>query len=118
MQPRASDINYSNDPVPQNLTADCTNSLTNISSSYAPLTGADYVIPVVFHVIYRSDNVGYISNQRIVDQIAVLNEDFAGYLGSGFNTTVQFELTEIKYYQNEHRLSGFISGFLQGIDSQ
>ena len=100
MQPRASNINYGNDPVPQNLTADCTNSLTNISSSYAPLTGADYVIPVVFNVIYRSDNVGYVSSQRIADQIDVLNEDFAGYLGSGFNTTIQFELTEIKYYQN------------------
>ena len=110
MQPRASDINYSNDPVPQNLTADCTNSLTNISSSYAPLTGADYVIPVVFHVIYRSDNVGYISNQRIVDQIAVLNEDFAGYLGSGFNTTVQFELTEIKYYQNNTAFQDSLAG--------
>ena len=109
MQPRASDINYGN-PVPQSLAADCTNSLTNIGSSYAPLTGADYVIPVVFHVIYRSDNVGYVSSQRIADQIDVLNEDFAGYLGSGFNTTVQFELTEIKYYQNDTAFQDSLAG--------
>jgi hypothetical protein len=110
MQPRASDINYGDDPAPQNLAADCTNYFTAINSSYAPLTGADYVIPVVFHVIYRSDNVGYVSSQRIADQIDVLNEDFSGYSGAGFNTSVQFELTEIKYYQNDTAFQDSLAG--------
>jgi hypothetical protein len=110
MQLSAPDINYGDDPVPQNLAADCTNDLTAINSSYAPLTDADYVIPVVFHVIYRSDNVGYVTSQRITDQIEVLNEDFAGYSGAGFNTSVQFQLIEIKYYQDDAAFQDSLAG--------
>ncbi|PBQ32156.1 hypothetical protein CNR22_10350 [Sphingobacteriaceae bacterium] len=47
--------------------------LERISS--ARPNAASYVIPVVFHVIYTT-NAGNISDAQIVDQIAILNEEF------------------------------------------
>ena len=68
------------------------------------------MIPVVFHVIYRSDNVGYVSNQRIQDQMAVLNEDFAGFLGTGVDSGIQFVLSDINYYQNDTAFQDSLAG--------
>jgi hypothetical protein len=84
-------------------TADCTNSATNIQPDYDPVVGRTVVIPLYFHVIYRTDGTGYVSRQRIDDQIAVLNDDFAGttFSGdSGFETTIQFELVAVNYVQS------------------
>ena len=83
------------------FTNDCSNSSTVIDARYNPSEGVVYVVPVYFHVIYRSDNTGYIDEQRIYDQIAVLNEDFAGALGAGMQTGIRFDLQEIRYYQND-----------------
>jgi hypothetical protein len=85
-------------------TADCTNSLTNILPENDPVAGRVVVIPVYFHVIYKSDGTGYVSRERIDDQIAVLNDDFGGtaFAGkSGFNTTLQFRLVDVNYVQND-----------------
>ena len=95
---------------PDQLASDCTNGFTSISSAYNPVVGANYVIPVVFHVIYRSDNVGYITNQRIQDQMAVLNEDFAGFLGTGVDSGIQFALSGINYYQNDTAFQDSLAG--------
>ena len=81
--------------------ADCANSQTTIDNVYDVLNGANYVVPVIFHVIYQQDGTGLLSTQQIQDQMAVLNEDFAGFLGSGFNTTIQFDLIDIRYHQND-----------------
>lgn len=80
---------------------DCTTSITQINSSYAPLLTGDYVIPVYFHVIYRSNGEGWISEQRIADQMAALNEDFAGAVGLGTDTSVAFSLQGITYTEND-----------------
>ena len=84
--------------------ADCTNSLTNIDSDYDPVAGRTLVIPLYFHVIHKTDGTGYVSRERIDDQIAVLNEDFGGtsFNGdSGYNTTIQFELVAVDYVEND-----------------
>jgi hypothetical protein len=81
----------------------CTSSLTNIQDEYWP-TSLTYVLPVWFHVIYKSDGTGNISNARINAQIKVLNEDYgalAGSMGSpGYNTRIQFELAGITRTSN------------------
>ena len=81
--------------------SDCSNSGTTISNTYNPLDNAAYVVPIVFHVIYKQNGTGLLTQQQIEDQMAVLNEDFAGYWGAGVDTTIQFELVEIKWHQND-----------------
>jgi hypothetical protein len=84
-------------------TSDCTTSKTSIKSEYWP-SGA-YTIPIVFHIIYKADGTGNISDKRVQDQVKVLNEDFrakAGTKGSdGFDTKIQFSLAGITRTQND-----------------
>ena len=81
--------------------ADCSFTNTTIDSDYSPVDGQVLTIPVVFHVIYKADGTGYISEARVQAQIAVLNEDFAGFSGNGYLTSIQFELVDINYVQND-----------------
>ena len=78
-------------------TADCTSSSTSIEDEYAPLASGAYVIPVYWHVIYTSAGVGNVTEQNILDQMDVLNEDFAAV----FDTTIEFELVDITRTQND-----------------
>lgn len=75
---------------------DCSISSTTIQSEYDPVNGPVYTIPVVFHVIQRTDGTGNISNTLINSQVAILNEDFRALPGSlgapGFDTEIQFVL--------------------------
>ena len=75
----------------------CTTALTKIESEYWP--SVVYTIPVWWHVIYKSNGIGNISNATIEAQMQVLNEDFgalAGSMGSnGFDVKIQFELAGI-----------------------
>ena len=83
---------------------DCTNTQTNIDAQYDPVAGRTLVIPLYFHVIYKTDGTGYVSRARIDEQIAVLNDDFAGttYAGnSGFATSIQFSLVAVNYVEND-----------------
>ncbi|MCP5055026.1 MAG: hypothetical protein GY940_48115 [bacterium] len=77
---------------PAGSTSDCNLTQTVIKNEYYP--SVTYTIPVVFHVITGNGGTGNISDQRITDQIKVLNEDFgaqAGTLGAnGYNTKIQF----------------------------
>ena len=82
--------------------ADCTNTLTTVSSEHIQPAGQVLRIPVYFHVIYKADGEGYISEARILDQMAVLNEDFAGGNGLSIqNTAIQFDLVYVNYVQND-----------------
>ena len=78
-------------------TADCTLSRTNIQNEYWPSN--TYTIPIVFHVISKTDGTGNIADQRIYDQVDVLNEDYRATSGTpgsqGFDTMIQFELAAI-----------------------
>ena len=65
----------------------------------------EFVIPLYFHVIYKTDGTGYISRERIDDQIAVLNDDFGGtsFNGdSGYNTSIQFQLAAVDYIEDNN----------------
>ena len=84
-----------------NRAADCSFTNTTIDSDYAPVDGQALIIPVYFHVIYKADGTGYVSEARVQAQIAVLNEDFAGFSGNGYLTSIQFELVDINYVQND-----------------
>lgn len=92
----------------------CSLSSTSIQSEYAPANGPVYQIPVVFHVIKKTDGTGNISQSLIQSQVAVLNEDFralAGSLGApGVDSKIEFVLASqdpsgnatsgINYYTN------------------
>jgi PKD repeat protein len=92
---------------------DCSVSATVISDEYAP--DEILTIQVVFHVIRSSTGEGNVSDQRLLAQIEVLNEDFgaeAGTLGEpGTDARVRFVLAErdpdgdattgIKRYMND-----------------
>lgn len=84
-------------------TSDCTTTLTQIQSEYDLTTAL--VIPVYWHVIYASDGTGNISEQRIRDQIEVLNEDYRAMAGTdgsnGHDTMIQFQLIAITRTQND-----------------
>lgn len=84
--------------------SDCSLGQTVIQDEY--YLDRAYVIPVVFHVITGSDGVtGNVSDQRIRDQIEVLNQDFRALpstMGSlGYNTMIQFELAGIDRTAND-----------------
>ena len=74
--------------------SDCTMSSTTIKSDYN--AGTVYTIPVVFHVIKKTDGTGNVSESLVRSQVDVLNEDFqalAGSLGAnGNNATIRFAL--------------------------
>lgn len=78
-------------------TADCTSSLTAISSDYDPLTSGKYVVPVYWHVIQTEAGQGFVSQADIAAQMQVLNEDFSAV----FDTTIEFQLVDIIYTQND-----------------
>jgi PKD repeat protein len=66
--------------------SDCSFSSTSIKGEYSPLD--TLTIPVVFHIIQKTDGTGAIDDALIHSQIDILNEDFdavAGSPGSGGN---------------------------------
>ena len=82
---------------------DCTLSRTAIKNEYWPMQ--TYIIPIVFHIIHKTDGTGNIPDQRIHRQVQVLNQDFAAVMGSpgekGYNTKIQFELVRITRTAND-----------------
>ena len=82
---------------------DCTLQRTRIQAEYWP--NEVYVIPIVFHIILRSDGTGDIPDERIHDQVRVLNEDYqaiASTMGAdGVNTHLYFDLTDITRTVND-----------------
>jgi hypothetical protein len=84
-------------------TSDCSSSNTNPAAQYDPATGADYLIPVVFHVLRRTNGTNDVSDARIAQQMDVLNEDF-GAFGAGLpgtNTRIQFTLAGVTRSNND-----------------
>jgi hypothetical protein len=51
-------------------------------------------VPTWFHIVHHADGTGNVSNQAVRDQLAVLNEGFAGGEG-GVNTGFRFSLAGI-----------------------
>ena len=100
--------------VPLRGAADCTATQTTISAEHVQPAGQVVRIPVYFHVIYKADGEGYVSEARIRDQMVVLNEDFAGANGlSTQDTAIQFDLVYINYVQNDYYFADEGAG---GID--
>lgn len=85
------------DPVgnPRGNAADCSYNATNTAPAYAPSV-SKLRIPVVVHVIQRTNGTGFIPESRVRSQIDVLNEDFLALAGTngapGFDTQIEFFL--------------------------
>src|SRR5688500_11442977 len=60
--------------------SDCSMTFTRVQPEYAP--GAVLTIPVVFHVIQKSDGTGHVSEDLVRSQIDILNEDFLALAGT------------------------------------
>lgn len=77
--------------------SDCTLSSTKINQDYND--SRTFVIPVVFHVIKKTDGTGDISPALLQSQIEILNQDFnalANTPGSmGTNAKLQFTLAKL-----------------------
>ncbi len=61
--------------------SDCTYNRTTIDAQYDPSV-ALYRIPVVVHVIQRTNGTGSMTDARVQSQIDILNEDFQAIAGS------------------------------------
>lgn len=72
--------------------ADCNFARTRIEPQYEPSV-AKYRIPVVVHVIQRTNGTGNISDARVRSQIDILNEDFQAIAGTNgrFGNDAQIE---------------------------
>jgi hypothetical protein len=86
------------EPVMEAIAAtDCSRNSTKINPEY--IDGRTLVIPVVFHVIKRTDGTGDISPALIQSQVDILNEDFNAIAGSpgamGTNAKIQFVLAKL-----------------------
>lgn len=83
--------------------SDCSLSCTVIQAEYWPTVV--YTIPIVFHIIHKTDGTGDLPDSRIINQVQVLNEDYramAGTLGAnGYDVKVQFELAGITRTAND-----------------
>ena len=64
----------------EGVPGDCSSSSTNPSSDYD--STMTWEIPVVVHIIHRTDGTGNLSDQLVQTQIDVLNEDFQALLGT------------------------------------
>ena len=76
--------------------SDCSLSSTTIRSEFVPANGDVITIPVVFHVISRTNGTGNLATSLLTSQIDILNEDFRALSGTpgapGVDTRIQFEL--------------------------
>jgi hypothetical protein len=81
---------------PSRAAADCSYNSTTIRPEYNPANGAEYDIPVVFHIIQKTNGEGALDDSFIHSQIDVLNEDFLAIAGSpgapGVGGKIKFHL--------------------------
>jgi len=91
-------------PLALGTTSDCNASHTNPAAEYDPQGGADYVIPVVFHILRRTNGVGEVSDALIQSQIDVLNEDYGAFGNGALGTDVhvQFVLAGVTRSNNNN----------------
>jgi len=77
---------------------DCSFSTTNPAPEYDPSV-EKYRIPVVVHVIQRTNGTGAMTDARVQSQIDILNEDFLAIAGTngapGTDSQIEFYLAEI-----------------------
>ncbi|MEM7756105.1 MAG: zinc metalloprotease [Planctomycetota bacterium] len=74
---------------------DCTFNVTNLQPDYEPSVER-YRIPVVVHVIQRTNGTGALSDALVESQIDILNEDFQALMGTngapGTDMNIEFYL--------------------------
>ena len=77
---------------------DCTYNRTIIQPEYDPSV-AKYRIPVVVHIIQRTNGTGSMPDSRVISQIEILNEDFQALAGSngapGSDGQIEFYLATV-----------------------
>ncbi len=83
------------DDVARGTPSDCSFSRTRVEPEYDPSV-ARYRIPVVVHIIQRTNGTGNVPDSRVFSQIEILNEDFQAIAGSngapGTNVEIEFYL--------------------------
>ncbi len=84
-------------PIFEASPSDCSTNSTTIQPEYDPTPGSTiFQIPVVFHIIRRTDGTGEITDDLIRSQIDILNEDFRAIPGSlgapGTDARIEFYL--------------------------
>ncbi|MEO0717155.1 MAG: hypothetical protein AAFY58_09240, partial [Planctomycetota bacterium] len=62
--------------------SDCSFTQTVIRPEYATENGPVYRIPVVVHVLQRTNGIGFLSEAQVRSQIDILNEDFRALPGT------------------------------------
>jgi hypothetical protein len=89
-------------PMAFGTTGDCSSSNTNPAAEYEPAGGTTYSIPVVFHVLRRSNGAGDVSDALLNSQIDILNEDYRAMVGQsngtpqiGVDARIEFTLAGI-----------------------
>jgi len=67
-------------------------------------------IPTVVHVLHATDGRGNVSDDRVFEQMAILNNDFAGRPADGdfMNTNFRFALQQINRVENDLWFSSMI----------
>jgi len=97
IQQRAITADLAQGPV-NNAANGCTLRSTSIDDRWDPRGAKVLRIPVVFHVIRKSDGTGSLKRRQVLSQLAVLNEDFrakSGSLGAnGVDTRIRFILAK------------------------
>ncbi len=83
--------------------SDCSVNQTVIRNEYWP--DETLILPVVFHVIQKTDGTGALTDRQIADQVQVLNEDFGAVSGSlgenGYNSRINFVLAGVTRDRND-----------------
>ena len=96
-------------PVQPNLLDpnDCNFNHTILNNPEYSLTAA-YNIPVVVHVISDTSHNGDLTDQHLIDQIQVLNEDFQNLAtdSTGIDTQIHFNLVRITRTVNDYWFAG------------
>jgi len=90
-------------PLALGSPSDCNSSNTNPAAQYDPNGGVDYIIPVVFHILRRTNGTADVSDALLATQIDVLNEDFGAFGGGapGVNTRIQFVMAGVTRSNND-----------------
>ena len=78
--------------------SDCTFSSTTIVPEFDPANGIVLEIPVVWHILSNTSGTGNMPDQRIFDQMDILNEDFRAMAGTpgagGTDIRIEFYLAD------------------------
>lgn len=79
--------------------SDCSFTMTNPLAAYSPSNLGVVEINVVFHILQSTSGQGNVTNQQVMNQIDILNEDYRALAGTpgapGVDTKIRFKLATL-----------------------